>query len=108
MVAEDDISDACTHLLESLVVDKASCILGYVELTLLDVLAELPTMEEISVSPPELAGRSGRGVHVRQLVESVPSEYWTRWELISACPQLRRLVVMGSASGRSALRKRHG
>jgi hypothetical protein len=45
-----------THLLESLVVDETSCILGYVELTLLDVLAELPTMQEISISPPGLAG----------------------------------------------------
>jgi hypothetical protein len=42
------------HLLESLVVNKASCILGYVKLALLDVLAELPTMKEISVSPPGL------------------------------------------------------
>ena len=50
------IVQACTHLLESLVVDEASCILGYVELTLLDVLAELPAMEAISVSPPESAG----------------------------------------------------
>lgn len=30
------------HLLERLVINKASCILGYVELTLLDVLAEFP------------------------------------------------------------------
>lgn len=56
MVRGSFIAQACTHLLESLVVDKASCILGYVELTLLDVLAELPAMEEVSVSPPELAG----------------------------------------------------
>jgi hypothetical protein len=34
-----------THLLESFVVDEAGCILGYVELTLLNVLAKLPTMK---------------------------------------------------------------
>ena len=44
------------YLLESFVVDETSCILGYVELSLLDVLAELPTMSEISVSPPGLPG----------------------------------------------------
>ena len=49
------MAQACTHFLESLVVDKTSRILGYVELTLLDVLAELPAMDEISVSPPESA-----------------------------------------------------
>ena len=38
------------HLLESFVVNKAGCILRYVKLALLDVLAELPTMEDISVS----------------------------------------------------------
>ena len=37
-----------SHLLEGLVVDKASCILWYVELTLLDVLAELPAMLVVS------------------------------------------------------------
>ena len=67
MIADSLITQACTHLLESLVVDEASCILGYVELTLLDVLAELPTMEEISVSPPRLPGYSDRGVHARRL-----------------------------------------
>jgi hypothetical protein len=50
------VAQACTHLLESLVVDETSCILGYVKLSLLDVLAELPTTEEISVSPPRLPG----------------------------------------------------
>lgn len=34
-----------THLLERLVINKASCILGYVELTLLDVLAEFPGLQ---------------------------------------------------------------
>ena len=56
VIAEVSIAQPCTHLLESLVVDETSCILGYVELTLLDVLAELPAMEAISVSPPESAG----------------------------------------------------
>ena len=54
MVAKFLIAQGSTYLLESLVVDEASCILGYVKLSLLDVLAELPTMEEISVSPPGL------------------------------------------------------
>ena len=83
VIAEVSIAQPCTHLLESLVVDKTSRILGYVELTLLDVLAELPTTEEISVSPPELLGCSDRGVHARRLGESVPSEYSTRWDLVS-------------------------
>jgi hypothetical protein len=69
------IVQACTHLLESLVVDEASCILGYVKLSLLDVLAELPTMEEISVSPPRLPGYSDRGVHARRLGCRFSSEY---------------------------------
>ena len=43
VVMDISIAQASTHFLESLVVHKASCILGYVELTLLDVLAELPT-----------------------------------------------------------------
>jgi hypothetical protein len=37
-----------SHLLERLVVYKASCILWYVELSLLDVLAELPAMLVVS------------------------------------------------------------
>lgn len=74
----------CTHLLESLVVDETSCILGYVELTFLDVLSELPTMEEISVSPPGLPGCSECGLHARRLGECVPGKYWTRMELLSA------------------------
>ena len=37
-----------SHLLERLVVDKASSILWYVQLTLLDVLAELPAMLVVS------------------------------------------------------------
>lgn len=61
------VIQASTHLLESLVIDETSCILGYVELTLLDMLAELPTMEEISVSPPESSGWSDCSVHARRL-----------------------------------------
>jgi hypothetical protein len=56
MIAVDLFAQVCTHLLESLVVDETSCILGYVELSLLDVLAELPAISEISLSPPELPG----------------------------------------------------
>jgi hypothetical protein len=56
MIAGFFFIQACTHLLEGLVVDETSCILGYVKLSLLDVLAELPTMSEISVSPPGLPG----------------------------------------------------
>jgi hypothetical protein len=56
MITVDLIAQACTHLLESLVVDETSCILGYVKLSLLNVLAELPTMKEISVSPPGMPG----------------------------------------------------
>jgi hypothetical protein len=37
-----------SHLFEGLVVDKTSCILWYVELSLLDVLAELPAMLVVS------------------------------------------------------------
>jgi hypothetical protein len=70
MVASLLIARACTHLLESLVVNKASCILGYVKLTLLDVLAELPTTEEISVSPPDLPVWSDGDVHARRLCKS--------------------------------------
>ena len=36
------------HLLESLVVDEASGIFWYIELTFLDVLAELPAMLAVS------------------------------------------------------------
>jgi hypothetical protein len=84
MIASFLINQACTHLLESLVVDEASCILGYVELTLLNVLAELPTKKEISVSPPGLQGSSDCGVHARQLGCYVRSEYSTRQNLVSA------------------------
>ena len=108
MIGEFGIAQARTHLLESLVVDEASCILGYVELTLLDVLAKLPATGEISVSPPDIAGQSECGVYVGRLGQCVPGKYWPRWEPVSASIRLRRLVVMGSASGRSALRKRHG
>lgn len=38
------------YLLESLVVDKAGRILGYVELALLDVLAELPLLPSAPLS----------------------------------------------------------
>jgi len=62
---------ACMHLLESFVVNKAGCILRYVKLALLDVLAELPTTEEISVSPPGLPVWSGDFVHARRLSESL-------------------------------------
>ena len=54
IIAGDLVAQACTHLLESLVVDETSCILRYVKLSLLNVLAELPTIEEISLSPPGL------------------------------------------------------
>ena len=84
MIADFLIAQGSTYLLESLVVDETSCILGYVELTFLDVLSELPTMEEISVSPPRLPGYSDRGVHARRLGESVSGEYSTRWDLVSA------------------------
>ena len=75
MVVQFLVLQAHTHLLESLVVDETSCILGYVKLSLLDVLAELPTMEEISVSPPRLPGYSDRGVHARRLGCRFSSEY---------------------------------
>lgn len=96
------------YLLEGLVVDEASRILGYVELTLLDVLAKLPTMDGISLSPPVFSTRLSHNIHGRRLSGSDHSDLLGQLGLVSPYTRLRRLVVIGSASSRIALRKRHG